>query len=476
MLRSLQSRLFFSYLLITAILLFLMLFGLLVLLRTSPVADLVTYRQLEIGLPFLSRRSVGQIGEMGPRELEQAIERLDQVLGERVVLLDAEGRILADSQDARPELPPQAIREALAQQALARGRFTDNEGTQWLYVSQGLSSGYTLVVAAERPVVRALASLLRDDFIRPLFQAGLIALALSILLSYLVARWIARPLDRMAQAARAVAGGEYQRDLTTSGPREVESLALAFNEMIRRVDSTQKSQRDFVANVSHELKTPLTSIQGFAQAILDGTAADVAEQQHAARVIYDESDRLRRLVEELLDLARIDAGQIEFKRERVDLGAIIENVVERLGLRADDAGVELVVQLPALPTLIGDGDRLAQVFTNLVDNAIKHSPRGGRVRILGETVQGWVTVHIEDHGPGIPPNELSRIFERFYQMDKARTSQGVGLGLPISHEIVRSHQGELQASSEVGVGSRFSVRLPLTRPDNSTLQHAQIPS
>jgi signal transduction histidine kinase len=470
MFRSLQSRLFFSYLLITVLMLILMAMGLVVILRNNPIADQVTYRRLELGLPFISRREGGSIIAMGPRELEQAIERLDQVLSERVFLLSPDGQIIGDSRQEQPALPAQAIREALQQTALFRGRFTDENGTQWLFVSQNLAEGYALVVAAQRPVVRVLAALLGDNLLRPIFQAGVIALTLSILLSYIIARWIAKPLDRMAQVARAVAAGEFRRDLMTAGPREVESLAIAFNEMIHQVEDSQKSQRDFVANVSHELKTPLTSIQGFAQAILDGTAEDVAAQQHAAQVIFDESDRLKRLVEELLDLARIDAGQIEFKRDRVDLKAIIANVIERLGLRASEANVELQVWLPALPQMVGDGDRLAQVFTNLVDNAIEHSPNGGRVQIRGEIGREWATIHVEDEGSGIPSDELSRIFERFYQMDKARSSRGVGLGLPISREIIRSHHGEIRASSELGRGSRFTVQLPLSRPDDSTLQ------
>ncbi len=469
MLRSLQSRLFVSYLLITTLMLLLMVVGLVLLLRNNPIADQVTYRRLELGVPLISRRGGGLVNGMGSRELEAAVHRLDEILGERVLLLSTDGQVVADSQEG-PELPTQAIRQALSGQELARGRFTDADGTQWLYVSQGIGDAFTLVVAAERPVVRVIATLFRDDLFRPLIQAGFIALALSIVLSYLIASWIAKPLDRMGQAARAVAEGEYEQHLSASGPREVESLALAFNEMIHRVVDTQKSQRDFVANVSHELKTPLTSIQGFAQAILDGTADDHATQQHAAQVIFDESDRLRRLVEELLDLARIDAGQVEFNRDRVDLTRIVANVVERLGIRADEASVKVEVLLPELPAIVGDGDRLAQVFTNLVDNAITHAPEGGRVRILGETGQGWMTIHVEDNGSGIPPEELSRIFERFYQMDKARTGKGVGLGLPISHEIIRSHHGEILVTSEVGKGSRFSVRLPLSSPEDSTLQ------
>jgi two-component system OmpR family sensor kinase len=470
MLRSLQSRLFSSYLLITGFMLILMALGLVVLFRNNPLIDQVTYRRLELGLPLISRRQGSSILEMGPRELDQAMERLDQLLGERVFLFGPDGQVIGDSRPALPEIPAHVVSDAIQQPDLYRGRYEDRNGTQWLFVSQGLEQGYSLVVATQRPVIRVLAALLGDDLLRPLFQAGLASLALSILLSFLIARWIAKPLDRMAHAARAVAAGDFKRDLRTTGPQEVESLATAFNEMIRQVESSQNSQRDFVANVSHELKTPLTSIQGFAQAILDGTAEDTTSLQHAAQVIFDESDRLKRLVEDLLDLARIDAGQIDFRRDRVDLKAIITNVSDRLGLRARESGVDIQEQLPAIPPMIGDGDRLAQVFTNLVDNAIEHSPAGGCIRISGEASQGWVSIYVEDEGPGIPAQELSRIFERFYQMDKARSSRGVGLGLPISREIIRNHYGELSATSEVGRGSRFTVRLPLARADDSTLK------
>ncbi len=469
MLRSLQSRMFFSYLLIIGLMLVFIALGLFLLLRNSPLVDQVTFRRLELGLPLISRRQGQTIIEMGPGEVDQALQRLDQLLGERVLLLDPGGGIIGNSRHELPGLTPTAIRLVLEQPDLYRGRFVDAEGVQWLFVSQPLDQGYTLIVATQRPAVRILALMLGDDVLRPLFQAGLVALMLSIALSYGISRWIARPLDRMAQAARAVAAREYRRDLVASGPQEVKSLANAFNEMIHQVEKSQESQRDFVANVSHELKTPLTSIQGFAQAILDGTAGDRETQQHAAQVIYDESDRLKRLVEDLLDLARIDAGQIDFRRDRVDLKAILSSISERLSVRAQGLGVEIELNVAPLPTLVGDGDRLAQVFTNLLDNAIKHSPNGGVVRVFGEASGGWATVHVVDEGPGIPADELSRIFERFYQMDKARSGLGAGLGLPISHEIVRNHRGEILATSEVGRGSRFTVRLPLVRSDDSTI-------
>ena len=239
--------------------------------------------------------------------------------------------------------------------------------------------------------------------------------------------------------------------------------------MVEQVQGNQQAMRDFVANVSHELRTPLTSIQGYAQAILDGTAPDA---KRAAGVIHGESERLRRLVEELLDLARMDTGQAPLARKPVDLGAVLSAIVERLKLKAAEKGVQLQNEANSLPSLIGDGDRLAQVFTNLIDNALKHTPEGGKVRLKAEASSGWVSVHVDDTGPGIPPDELSRIFERFYQLDKARSGsgpRGAGLGLAISREIVVAHGGSLEAQSVVGRGSRFTVRLPIVQPDDETL-------
>jgi len=338
-------------------------------------------------------------------------------------------------------------------------------------VAQPLGEDRALLIVAPRPT--ALAALAEETILPIVLRAGLVALVASVVLAWLISRWVAAPLRRTAEAARAVAAGDYSQRLAPAGPEEARSLAASFNEMVQQVRSGQQAMRDFVANVSHELKTPLTSIQGFAQAILDGTAAD---PQHAGGVIYDEAARLARLVEELLDLAKLDTGQAGFDRRPVDLPAILAAIVERLGLKAQQRGIVLENRASSLPMLIGDGDRLAQVFTNLIDNALKHTPQGGVVKLGSELEPAWITIHVDDGGPGIPPNELSRIFERFYQLDKARSGsgpRGVGLGLAISREIVQAHGGTITAASAVGQGSRFSVRLPIVRPQDETLARSR---
>jgi two-component system sensor histidine kinase ResE len=213
-----------------------------------------------------------------------------------------------------------------------------------------------------------------------------------------------------------------------------------------------------VANVSHELKTPLTSIQGFAQAIRDGDASDT---QHAASIIFDESTRLQRLVNTLLDSARIESGAAQMSKNPLDINDVASACVTKLQPRAQEAGLTLSAQLAGgLPKIVGDGDRLAQVLTNLIDNAIKHTERG-KVTVETKAVKNGVEIGVSDTGGGIPPDDLPHIFDRFYQADKSRSGgKGSGLGLAICKQIVDAHGGKIDAQSVMGLGTRVAVWLP----------------
>jgi two-component system sensor histidine kinase ResE len=176
---------------------------------------------------------------------------------------------------------------------------------------------------------------------------------------------------------------------------------------------------------------------------------------------------MHRMVVELLDLARIDAGTAEFLQDPVDLNPLIHNVISKFQPQTEAAQVELYSEISSLPPLVGDGDRLSQVFTNLIDNALKHTPAGGRVIIRAQRVGDALEITVADTGKGIDPIEVERIFERFYQVDKARTGgagRGIGLGLAIANEIVEKHGGTLSVQSQPGQGSTFTVRLPVANP------------
>jgi signal transduction histidine kinase len=220
------------------------------------------------------------------------------------------------------------------------------------------------------------------------------------------------------------------------------------------------------------LKTPLTSVQGFAQAILDGAADTPEARRHAAEVIYNEAGRMHRLVLDLLDLARLEAGTADLKMGAVEMSALLNGIAEKFAPLAGQVGVRLVVQAGGLPVMMGDGDRLAQVFTNLVDNALKFTPPGGAVTLQARLAEGQMECLVSDTGKGIAADALPQIFNRFYQADSSRARSdrgGAGLGLAIAREIIEAHGGRISVRSQVGRGSVFTIRLPLAQPDSSTL-------
>jgi two-component system phosphate regulon sensor histidine kinase PhoR len=249
-------------------------------------------------------------------------------------------------------------------------------------------------------------------------------------------------------------------------------LARAFNRMAGEVHASRKTLQDFVANVSHELRTPLTAIRGFVEALRDGTITDEAGRQRSLAVIAGEERRLQRLVAGLLDLSRIESGQAALRREPVDLAALLRGCAEVVAHRAEEAGVTLDLALPTdLQPVTGDADRLEQVVANLLDNALRYTPAGGRITLAARMDSGTVAVSVADTGRGIPPEALPHLFERFYTADPARTGQGAGLGLAIAREIVHAHGGELTVVSTPGAGSIFTIHLPAStsarRPTSS---------
>ena len=471
MFRSLRSRLLLTYLLVTVTVLALVGASLLFFLLNNPIIEQLSYTRLDITASRVQQLSTEFLNAPSNAALESLLQRFDQRFRVRILLVGKGGEVLLDSRADIGLQNPNIFQGLALLDEQFRGRFSDASNRSWLWVAAPVVRGRLLIVASQNPGLWALREF-SGELLRPVLQAAALGLLISFVLAWLVSRWVAAPLQRMSAAARSVASGDYKQSVEPVGPREVQSMALAFNEMVQQVQTGQQVRRDFLANVSHELKTPLTSIQGFAQALLDGAAADDEAREHAARVIHEESDRLRRLVEDLLDLARLDAGQIAFEREPVNLGMLLEGVIERLAMRAAHKRISLENQVPELSLIIGDGDRLAQVFTNLLDNAIKHTPEDGRVVLRAEAQAGWVSIHVDDSGPGIPAEDLSRIFERFYQVDKARRGgkgRGVGLGLAISRQIAEAHGGRLVAQSALGKGSRFTIQLPIVRPDDETL-------
>ncbi|MFB3881847.1 MAG: ATP-binding protein [Armatimonadota bacterium] len=226
----------------------------------------------------------------------------------------------------------------------------------------------------------------------------------------------------------------------------------------------EQMRRQFISDASHEIKTPLTSIGGFAAAIADGTAATAEERTRSAALIVKEVDRLTRLVNELLDLSRIESGAVALDLAEVELPDLIGDAIEAFGGQAQEKDITLAVDLPAdLPAVMADADRVYQVLVNLLSNALRFNRPAGEVQITARPVDGYVRVGVKDSGPGIPADQLPRIWERFHRADPSRARQngGTGLGLAIVRSIVEAHGGTVSAESEVGVGSTFSFTLPV---------------
>nr|WP_216857186.1 ATP-binding protein [Paenibacillus tritici] len=234
----------------------------------------------------------------------------------------------------------------------------------------------------------------------------------------------------------------------------------------------EKMRRDFVANVSHEIRTPLSMMQGYSEALLDGMASSPEESSELVQVIHDESLRMGRLVKDLLDLARMEAGHTDILKAQVDVGELLERVYRKFSVRAKERDIMLELKLPERELLLkaADEDKLEQVLTNLLDNAFRHTPADRRISILADTAtlegRSYVEIQIRDQGAGINPEDLPFIFERFYKADKARLrgeTGGTGLGLAIVKNIVESHRGSIYASSKLGEGTTFTLRLPVEK-------------
>jgi two-component system, OmpR family, sensor kinase len=388
-------------------------------------ADLLAQRERQALLPF---------AHLGP--LKPFLDKQDERIV--VVKLDRATAYLSDEERAR-------IRQGSSVQGHRRVA-----GKPYLFAARLVQGkGFVLL----RPATLKTADW--SPFLSGLLIAGLLGAALAALGSFVSARAISRPVRRVAEAAQSLASGAAPEPIPLEGSAELILLAGSFNDMAAELAKAKEAEQSFLLSVSHELKTPLTAIRGYAEGLREG----VVTVDEAAETIQLESARLERLVRDLLELARMNRSEFTVRSEPVDLGDAAREVVRRYESSAREYGVSLEVAADTPASAEGDHDRVVQVASNLVENALRSTPAGGSVRVVA--APGSLTV--VDTGRGLPEDDLPRAFERFYLYDKAsRVGRlvGTGLGLAIVKELTEAMGGSVEVRSEPDVGTTFVVRLP----------------
>jgi len=298
--------------------------------------------------------------------------------------------------------------------------------------------------------------------------AALAALIAAIAASYLVSRQVVGPIQKMVGISHRIAEGELHERLKISGNLardqldELDLLALSFNQMADKLEKTEVVRRQLIGDISHELRTPLTAIKGYMEGLIDGV---LPASSQTFQQVHSEVDRLQRLVNDLQELSRMEAGAYPLNLKSVPVLKLVKNVESRLSRQFEEKGILLVAAVPTgLPNVLADEDRILQVLINLTGNALQYTPAGGKVTISVSCEKNEVRITVADTGIGITPEHLPHIFTRFYRVDKSRTraSGGSGIGLTIAQSLVIAHHGRIWVESEgEGKGSAFHFTLPV---------------
>jgi len=502
-LRSLQAKLVAAFVLVTVVALALAA-GLFVALRRDDQEQRELDRVALAAPPIFGQFTLVTSGRSG-LDASEFVRTTASQYDVRVLLLDPAGDVAVDSDGrlegkhidvpAEPEGPGRGPRErayvtwtpadgapagglTLVTASLPRFRFGEivpegngrpggnSQGGNSLSAGPGPNPannlGYSLVLGVpESTITNAWFRLLPG-----LAVAAVIALAVAVALGVFVARYVTRPLGRLTVAAQQVAGGTFTVDIDVRREDEVGRLGRAFSTMAQRVGATQSEMRSLVANVSHDLKTPLTSILGFSRALSSGAAADLEESRRMGGIIHDEAGRLAHRLEDLLYLSELDAGQAELSLDEVDLGALARSVAARVFSAETPGGLTVAVECPEGLSVTADGPRLERALENLVDNARKFSPPGARVSVRVEAAQApfAAAITVENPAPELDAEEVPLLMRRFYRRDRNRSgSAGSGLGLPIAQDIARLHGGELSVEVHDGCFAA-TIRLPAHPP------------
>jgi signal transduction histidine kinase len=392
------------------------------------------------------------------RRLSRATRQFEQASGSRIYYVGL--RIFFSQGSGLRGLPEKTVRWKDGQ--IRTFEFTPPDARrEFLAVSSPLRLGprepYLGAIVVAKPTAE-----LRDRWttlIERLLVAGLVGIAFATALGWYLSRRITKPVEALAEAANEIAEGRYDVEIPHVSSRdEIGHLSARFGEMATRLQEAEELERNFLMTVSHELRTPLTAIRGHVEALREGVAQDQASRNESLGVIAAEASRLERLVGDVLDLAKLDTRRFTLRREEVDMGRLLERAYSTFAEEARRRDIDYRQVIGARPVIVADGDRVLQIISNLLSNAFRWTPDGGRVELALDQENGTISVAVEDSGPGIPADEVDRIFRPFWSRDGG----GTGLGLAIARELATAHGGHILLDTEPGRGTRFELVLPAT--------------
>lgn len=384
----------------------------------------------------------------------------------QVEILDTQGRVLMDSIGVMPSSPinKEDVKRALEGKKGVWIGNVEYDSKKVMAISYPLKSGEEIV-----GVLRYITSLreLNKDLLKVIFTfiiIGSIVVVITSILGVFLANTIVEPLKEVTTAAEKMAEGNYNVECTKRYDDEIGKLSDVLNYMAEEIVKREQLKNDFISSVSHELRTPLTSIKGWAVTLKDVNFEDMDMLQDGLDIIEKESDRLTGMVEELLDFSKFVSGKVKLKREKVDVEKLMLHIKKQLSPRAvrDDIAFKVSWE-QRLPVVYSDGNRLKQVFINILDNAFNFTPAGGSVEFTADKKDGKIFFSIKDTGCGIPEDELPKIKEKFYKGKTSKSKNGIGLS--ICDEIIRLMGGLFEIKSQVGEGTEVYVALPIQECD-----------
>jgi signal transduction histidine kinase len=299
---------------------------------------------------------------------------------------------------------------------------------------------------------------------RFLLWGGLVAIAFSLLITFLLSRGILAPVKALTQTARQLGKGDFSQRVKVKNKGEVGELAQAFNSMADDLERAEQLRRNMVADVAHELRTPLSNLKGYLEAVRDGV---VKLDANAIRSLDEEASLLSRLVDDLQELSLAESGELKLDCRAIDIAELISQTAGSMQPQMVAKGISLSIDAPdKLPALYIDSHRIGEVLRNLIENALAHTPSAGTITVTAKAQGEWLEVSVIDTGEGIPAEDLSNIFERFYRVDKsrARATGGSGLGLTIAKRLIEAHGGQIEVVSQIDQGTRFTFTLPVAQP------------